>query len=79
MLKATMHHLHETKQANIWVIHGEFGLVVSAATKVEKVYIEARYSEYDEITEEEVEWMVEREGVLKGITEKRCKAKIQND
>ena len=46
---------------------------------LKKAYIEARYSEHYEITEEELVWLSERVGVLKKMTESLCKTKINHD
>ena len=43
---------------------------------LKKAYIEARYSEHYEITEEELQWLSERVGELQQATEKLCREKI---
>lgn len=45
---------------------------------LKKAYIEARYSELYEITEEELMWLSERVRILQKITEQLCKAKIES-
>jgi len=43
---------------------------------LKKAYIEARYSEHYEITEEELIWLAERVQILQQLTEKLCQEKI---
>ncbi len=43
---------------------------------LKKAYIEARYSDKYEITMEELQWLGEREEVLKALTEPLCATKI---
>ncbi len=44
---------------------------------LKKAYIEARYSEHYEITEEELTWLAEQVGELKSVTNKLCLSKIK--
>ncbi len=43
-----------------------------------RAYIEARYSEHYNITEEELTWLSERVTYLRDLTEKLCKEKLNN-
>lgn len=45
---------------------------------LKKAYVEARYSEHYVITEEELEWLVERVKRLRPLTERLCREKIES-
>jgi len=44
---------------------------------LKNAYVDARYSEHYEITQEELSWLVERVVCLQQLTEKFCKEKIE--
>ena len=43
---------------------------------LKQAYVDARYSEYYKITEEELLWLAERVQVLQDLTKKLCQEKI---
>jgi len=45
---------------------------------LKNAYVDARYSEHYEITQEELSWLAERVGCLQQLTEKLCKEKIES-
>lgn len=47
-----------------------------SAQRLKRAYVEARYSEHYEITEEELNWLVEQVQQLKTLTEESCQARI---
>ncbi len=44
---------------------------------LKQAYIDARYSEHYQITEEELTWLAERVQYLQQLTKKLCKEKIE--
>jgi len=82
------HHTHNLKQLNALAIlqDEQFVEVFPQDTKIERrrfellknAYVDARYSEHYEITQEELMWLAERVKYLQQLTETRCKEKIEN-
>ncbi|WP_245422759.1 HEPN domain-containing protein [Neorhizobium huautlense] len=45
--------------------------------RLDRAYVDARYSPHYEITEEELRWLIERIYVLQGLVEKICREKLE--
>ncbi len=45
--------------------------------RLDRAYVDARYSRHYQITEEELRWLIERIHVLQGLVEKICREKLE--
>ena len=79
---------HNLKRFNLLAIslHSDFAEVFPQDTKIKRrrfqllkrAYVDARYSEHYEISEEELVWLAERVQFLRDLTEKFCLEKIES-
>ncbi|MCV6588750.1 MAG: HEPN domain-containing protein [Marinobacterium sp.] len=65
--------------------HPDFAIVFPQQQRIDRsrfqllkrAYIDARYSEHFEINKEQLEWLIERVEILRGLTERLCEEKIK--